>query len=109
MKVIEVIFYCSDNGNEPVREWLLSLDPIDRKTIGEDIMVAEFGWPIGMPVVKNLEKGLWEIRSNISDGKISRVIFTVQDKKMVLLHGFVKKTQKTPKHDLDLARKRKSR
>lgn len=108
MKIIEVIFYCSDNGNEPVREWLLSLDPIDRKTIGEDIMVAEFGWPIGMPVVKNLEKGLWEIRSNISDGKISRVIFTVQGKKMVLLHGFVKKTQKTPKHDLDLARKRKS-
>ncbi len=78
----------------------------DRRTIGQDIATAEFGWPIGMPVCRKLGKGLCEIRSNISDGCIARVIFAAVGGRMVLLHGFVKKTQKTPKPDLDLATKR---
>ena len=85
---------------------LLELDKESRKIVGQDIATAEFGWPIGMPLTKNLGDGLHEIRSNITNKRIARVIFTVHKKKMVLLHGFVKKSQKTPKADLDLAKKR---
>lgn len=90
----------------PVREWLLSLDREDCRIIGEDIATVEFGYPIGMPVCRNLGNGLYEVRSNISDGRIARVIFVVKRGYMVLLHGFIKKTQKTPKQDIDLAAKR---
>lgn len=78
----------------------------DRRIVGQDIATAEYGWPVGMPLNRSLGGGLFEIRSNITGGKISRVIFAVVGKKMVLLHRFVKKTQKTPKHDLELAKRR---
>ena len=89
----------------PVREWLLSLSSDDRKVIGDDIRAAEFGWPLGMPLCRCItsRKGLWEIRSNLKDRRISRVLFCVHAGKMVLLHGIIKKTQKTPDRDLDLA------
>lgn len=106
MKRIEAVFYESGSGNEPVREWLLGLDREDRRIIGEDIATVEFGYPIGMPVCRSLGNGLYEVRSDISDGKIARVIFIVKRGYMVLLHGFIKKTQKTPKQDIDLAGKR---
>ncbi|GMA14372.1 type II toxin-antitoxin system RelE/ParE family toxin [Deinococcus metallilatus] len=82
-----------------------SLTREDRKSIGEDIKTAQFGWPIGMPLIRKLEKGLWEVRTTLEDG-IARVIFTVVGNRMILLHGFVKKSQKTPKNDLETARKR---
>ncbi len=103
-------FYRSSLGREPVREWLSDpkqVKPEDKKTIGEDIKTVQFGWPIGMPIVRKLENDLWEVRSNISVG-ISRVLFTIQENIMVLLHGFVKKEQKTPLEDLEIARKRKA-
>ena len=106
MKKIEAVFYQNAGGNEPVREWLLGLDREDRRIIGEDIATVEFGYPIGMPVCRSLGNGLYEVRSDISDGKIARVIFIVKRGYMVLLHGFIKKTQKTPKQDIDLASKR---
>lgn len=106
MKRVKAVFYESGSGNMPVREWLLSLDREDRRIIGEDIATVEFGYPIGMPVCRSLENGLYEVRSDISDGKIARVIFIVKRGYMVLLHGFIKKTQKTPKQDVDLAAKR---
>lgn len=106
MKRVKAVFYESGSGNEPVREWLLSLDREDRRIIGEDIATVEFGYPIGMPVCRSLGNGLYEVRSDISDGKIARVIFVVKRGYMVLLHGFIKKTQKTPKQDIDLAAKR---
>lgn len=96
-----------NSGREPVREWLKKLDRRDRRVIGEDIKDVEFSWPIGMPLVRGLGNGLWEVRSDLTDGKIARVVFTEEQGFMVLLHGFIKKTQKTPKHDLDLALKRK--
>ena len=99
-------FYESANGRAPVREWLLGLGDNDRRTIGKDIAKAEFGWPIGMPSCRGMGAGLFEIRSNLSDGRIGRVLFGIADGSMVLLHGFIKKTQATPKADLDLARKR---
>ena len=105
-KKIEVVFYQTPMGSEPVREWLKSLNKNDKIIIGEDIKTVEFGWPIGMPTCKGLGKGLYEVRSNISDNKIARVIFTIVGHYMVLLHGFIKKSQQTPKPDMDLAFKR---
>lgn len=95
-----------NSGKEPIREWLLSLDRTDRQIIGKEIQKIEFGWPIGMPYSRNLEKGLYEARSNISNGRIARILFCIQKNEMILLHGFIKKTQATPDHDKELARKR---
>lgn len=108
MKVINVVFYKSESNSEPVREWLLSLERDDKKVIGQDIKTVELGWPIGMPVVRKLEASLWEVRSKLSGSRISRILFTVNEGQMVLLHGFMKKTQKTPEKDLTLARKRRN-
>lgn len=107
LKKLPASFYSSSGGKEPVREWLLGLDDKDRRVVGSDIATAEFGWPVGMPLCRSLGKDLWEIRSNISNGRIARVIFVVAEERMVLLHGFVKKTQKTPKPELEVAEKRK--
>ena len=106
MKKLPAAFYATAGGKEPVREWLKGLDDGDRRRVGTDIATAEFGWPVGMPLCRSLGKGLFEIRSDMSGGRIARVIFAVVDRRMVLLHGFVKKTRKTPKPDLDLALKR---
>jgi phage-related protein len=100
-------FYRSDAGREPVREWLKSLDPVDRRIIGEDIKDVEFAWPIGMPLVRSLGRDIWEVRSSLPHGRIARVLFCVEVDCMVLLHGFMKKTLKTPQQDIDLALKRK--
>src|SRR5271163_2168 len=104
---LDAVFFRTDTGNEPVREWLLSLAKAERKIIGEDVLKVQYCWPIGKPLVGSLGNGLWEVRSRLED-RIARVIFLVQGTTMVLLHGFIKKTQKTPKHELDLALKRKS-
>jgi len=105
-KKIFAHFYKLDSGKEPVREWLLELNRGDRQIVGKDIQKVEFGWPIGMPYSRKLEKGLWEVRSNISNGRIARVLFCLQDSRMILLHGFIKKTQTTPDKEKDTARKR---
>lgn len=107
MKRLQAVFFSNESGKEPVRDWLIALDKPDKQSIGEDIKTAEYGWPLGMPVVKALGGGLWEVRSNLSSSRIARIIFTVSANKMVLLHGFIKKTQKTPRPDLDLAKKRR--
>ncbi len=89
-----------------MREWLKDLSPDDRRIIGEDIKDVEFAWPIGLPLVRSLGRDLWEVRSSLTQGKIARVLFYVGDGQMVLLHAFIKKTQKTPPQDIDLALKR---
>ncbi|ESA35761.1 phage-related protein [Leptolyngbya sp. Heron Island J] len=83
------------------------LEPAERKILGIDIKTVEYGWPIGMPTCRPMGKGLYEVRSNLPDGTIARVLFCIYQEYMVLLHGFIKKTQKTPKQDLDLALTRK--
>jgi len=107
LKRLPARFYRSDSGREPVREWLKGLEPEDRKVIGQDIKDVEFSWPIGMPLVRSLGRELWEVRSSLLDGRMARVVFCIEQGCMVLLHGFIKKTQKTPQHDIDLALKRK--
>ena len=105
--ILNVVFYESESGNEPVREWLKELSKADRQAIGEDIKTAQYGWPLGMPLIRKIERGLWEVRSHVTFG-IARVFFTVMDSTMILLHGFVKKSQKTPQNELDTARRRLS-
>lgn len=105
-KRLSARFFQQEGGNEPVRDWLLKLDVKERQLIGNDIMMAEFGWPIGMPLCRPMGAGLWEVRTNLPDGKLARVLFCARNGEMVLLHGFIKKTQKTPKADLDLAQQR---
>lgn len=90
-----------------MREWLKSMEAEDRRVIGEDIKDLEFSGPIGLPLVRPLGRELWEVRSNLSRGRIARVIFSIEQGRLVLLHGFIKKTQKTPLHDIDLALRRK--
>lgn len=107
MKRLPAFFYQLPSGREPVREWLKALDDVDRKIVGEDIKDVEFSWPIGLPLCRPLSRGLWEVRSALTQGRIARVIFCVHESRMVLLHAFVKKTQKTPNADIDLALKRK--
>lgn len=106
MKKICAFFYKTPAGSEPVRDWLLSLSAEDRKLIGDDIRTAEFGWPVGMPICRHIEAGIYEIRTILQD-RIARVLFSVEDGNMYLLHGFIKKTQKTHRNDIDLAKKRK--
>ena len=106
--ILSVVFFLTDSGREPVREWLKSLDKEDRKTIGEDIKLVQYRWPLGMPLVRKMEASLWEVRSHLSGGRIARVFFTVRGGEMALLHGFIKKSRKTPVKDLELARRRKN-
>ena len=106
-KQLDAVFYCTENGSEPVREWLKDLLKSDKKAIGEDIKTVQFGWPLGMPLVDNLGRGLWEVRTKLTGSRIARVIFFMDSNTMVLVNGFIKKTRKTPNSELDLARKRK--
>lgn len=102
-KRISVAFFRTRSGAEPVREWLLDLSSVDRRVIGRDLLAIEVGWPIGIPTCRYLMNGLWEARSNITDGRIARVIFCIKEDRMVVLHGFIKKSQKTPRSEIDLA------
>jgi phage-related protein len=104
--LLTVKFFKTLANNEPVREWLKSLPPNDRKTIGEDIKTVQYGWPIGMPIVEKIESGLWEVRTKDLSLGIARTFFTIQGNLMILLHGIIKKSQKIPQDDLNLARKR---
>ncbi|GAC1329657.1 MAG: hypothetical protein NVSMB28_26700 [Collimonas sp.] len=105
---LDVRFYKTEAGTEPVRDWLRGLSATDRKTIGEDIKTVQIGWPLGMPLVRKMDGDLWEVRIRL-EGRIARVFFTLDGHVMVLLHGFIKKSQATPKDDLKTASNRKKK
>jgi phage-related protein len=105
-KKIQARFYELPSGKRPVRDWLMELTQEDRRIAGHDIQTVEFGWPIGMPTCRPLGSGLFEVRSDFAGNRIGRVLFCIVSGEMVLLHGFVKKSQKAPPNDLALARKR---
>ena len=106
-KKLPARFYVNSTGRKPVREWIMLLPETDRYTVGKDIQKVEFGWPIGRPHCAPLGDALWEVRSSLDSNRIARVIFCMGDGHMILLHAFIKKTQKTPKGDIDIALKRK--
>jgi phage-related protein len=101
-----VVFYRTTAGAEVVRNWLRDLSEGDRNAIGQDLMRVQFRWPVGMPLCRSMGGGLWEIRSDLPSNRIARVLFSAQQGRILVLHGFIKKTQKTPDDDLALARKR---
>ena len=107
MKKLQARFFETASGRKPVRGWLLDLSADDRRLVGKDIQKVEFGWPIGMPYCRALGQGLWEVRSELTGGKIARVMFSIVADEIILLHAFVKKTQKAPPHEIEIARKRK--
>jgi phage-related protein len=107
-KILPATFYRTATGAEPVRKWLKALSREDKRIVGTDIATVEFGWPVGMPTCRPLtsRRGLWEVRSALTRKRIAWVLFFVYQGQMVLLHAFIKKTQRTPEQDLDLAVKR---
>ena len=102
---LRVVFFKTDTGHEPVREWLRDLSKEDCRVIGTDILTVQYAWPIGKPLVDNLGDGIWEVRSRL-DNRIARTLFAVVNQEIVLLHSFIKKQQRTPPDELVLARKR---
>jgi len=106
MDRIPVAFYRSPAGNEPVRLWLRELTAEDRRLIGTDLKRVQEQWPIGMPVCRALGRGLWETRTSLNGNRIARALFCFHDGMVVVLHGFIKKSQRTPLSDLVLARER---
>ena len=103
---IPLVFYRTAAGGDPVRDWLKGLAEDARQVVGQDLMRAQWRWPVGMPLCRALGQGLWEVRSDLPDHRISRVLFCAREGQLVAVHGFIKKTQKTPAEDLRLARKR---
>lgn len=103
---VPVVFYRTPAGTEVVRNWLRGLEDHDRNAVGQDLMRVQFRWPVGMPLCRAMGDGLWELRSDLPSNRIARVLFSVQQGKILVLHGFIKKTRKTPDEDLALARKR---
>jgi phage-related protein len=101
---LNVVFYRTAAGHEPVREWLKKLPKEDRKVLGADILTAQYAWPVGKPLVDNLGDGIWEIRSRLRD-RIARTLFAIVDEEIVLLHSFIKKQQRSPRVEIDLAKK----
>ena len=104
---LQVAFYKANSGEEPVRKWLQGLKREDKRAIGGKIKAVQLIWPTGMPVVRTVDKDLWEVRVSLSS-RIARILFTVYDDTMVLLHGFIKKSRKIPVNDLKLAKRRKN-
>lgn len=102
---LNVVFFKLKSGEEPVRKWLKTLEPLERQTIGRDLKTLQFGWPLGMPLVRLIDGGLWELRTNLKN-RIARVLFVLDDRTVVLLHGFIKKQQATPLKELRLTKVR---
>lgn len=102
-----VIFYQTSAGGTVVLDWLKGLTDTERAIIGQDLMRVQFRWPVGMPLCRPLGDGLWEVRSDLPSNRIARLLFCVAEGKILVLHGFIKKTQKTPDDELKLARRRK--
>lgn len=105
LQKLNIVFFRTEAGNEPVRDWLRALPAQDRKAIGDDIRTVQFGWPLGMPLVEKLDTRLWEVRTRL-DGRIARVIFTIHGEQAILLHGFIKKSRRISKTDMETARAR---
>jgi phage-related protein len=103
---IELVFYRNLSGNEPVREWLTNAPLANRRAVGLDLQRVQYRWPVGMPLVKPLGKGLFEVRTPLPDGTTARVMICFHDGALYALHGFIKKTQTTPASELEIARKR---
>jgi phage-related protein len=105
---ITVVFYRTRVGNEVVRDWLRGLPEPERNAIGQDLMRVQYRWPVGMPLCRAMGDGLWELRTDLPSNRTARLMFSMQEGRILVLHGFIKKTRRTPGEDLELARRRKN-
>lgn len=105
--MFEVVFFATRAGNEPVLEWLRTLTKDEKITIGSDLRTVQMGFPIGMPLCRPLGDGLFEVRSSLPTRKEARLIFFQQGRDLIVVNGFIKKTQKTPDEEIGKARTRK--
>ena len=103
---IQLVFFRTNAGIEPVRDWLKGLDEAGRQAIGKDLLRAQWRWPAGMPLCRPMGQGLWELRTDLPGNRTARVLLTPYRSRLVALHGFIKKTRATPEDNLTLARKR---
>lgn len=103
---ISLHFWQTARGAEPVRDWLRSLSTEDRRIVGMDVLRLQYRWPVGMPLCRPMGDGIWEVRSDLGDGRTSRVLFCFAQSRLVALHAFIKKSRSTPATDLRLARTR---
>jgi phage-related protein len=103
---IPLMFWRSGSGREPVREWLKEMLIKDRRVVGRDLRRLQYGWPLGMPLVRPLPDGLWELRSSLPSRREARMLFVANEHMIVVLHGFIKKTQKTPPQEIKVAQRR---
>jgi phage-related protein len=105
----KVLFYATASGNQVVKDWLKSFNKEDRNILGEDLLTVQLGFPLGLPLCRALGSGLWEVRSTLTSKVEARMIFYFdsQAQALVVLHGFIKKSAKTPKTEIDLALRRK--
>ena len=103
---LPVVFYKTASGSVPVLEWLRDIDKESRRRLGLDLLRVQENWPLGMPLCRSLGGGLWEVRSTLSGGRSARLLFCMHSGEIFVLHGFIKKTRKTPATELSLAGKR---
>ncbi len=106
LQPIPISFWKTILGKEPVREFLHDLPFEDKKVIGRDVSRLQFGWPIGMPLVRKLQNPIWELRSSLPSKRELRILFVAGNNRLVLLHVFIKKSQNTPPANLHLALQR---
>ena len=101
-----LVFFRTQAGSEPVREWLKGLPEAERHAIGKDLLRAQWRWPVGMPLCRPVGNRMWEVRTDLPTRRTARVRLCFYRSHLVAVHGFIKKTRTTPDEDLALARKR---
>lgn len=106
LQPIPMTFWRAASGREPVRDWLREMDKRDRQTIGDNLRTLQYGWPLGMPLVRKLADHIWELRSSLPTRREARLLFTANEEQIIVLSGFIKKAQKTPAAEIELARRR---
>src|SRR5258706_8185116 len=94
-----VAFYQTPAGRSAVLDWLRGLPEGERAAIGQDLMRVQFRWPVGTPLCRPLSDCLWELRGDCPGNRIARLLLCLVDRRLVVLRGFIKKTQKTPDND----------
>jgi len=105
-KQLPAAFYRSPAGTEPVRDWLKELSAVDRPTLGYDTAWLKLDGRWECHSADRLARAFGKSEAHSAATGFARVIFCVAHGRMILLHGFIKKTQKTPQSDLELARRR---
>ena len=105
----QVEFYETEDGRTPTREFLDSLEPkMNVKMVGLMEILEERGYSLREPYSAPLEDGIFELRA-VQGSNISRALFFFYvEGRIVITHGFIKKTQKTPRAQIELAKKYRS-